>query len=455
MYFEQLPDGSGISASYTAAPADGWTLTSVTPLDHALWTLDTENGYAAVPESVGKLYYADGSEQFNKVYQTYGNYSMAFAGAVKDGSAMLIDWTDPDTALNVHHSRIDSPYAGGSDQLSFSLSMTQRSGAFQMRVLGKGGYVQIAKAYRAAASARGLVRTFAQKAQENPGVTKLYGAATAKPDTMIRSRGSAGYTSHTFAELSQVAQHWNDVLGFDRALMTLGGWIRMGFDNQYPDILPASPEAGGNEGLAALSTQVRDYGWLFGLHDNYQDMYDDAPSFDTKYLMYNKDGRPQTGGVWAGGTPYLMASDKAMEFAYRNLPQVKDLFSPNSYFIDTTFNVPLAVSYAPNVLSRSEDMHWKQTLAGYAQDTFGVFGSEGGVEWAVPYGDYFEGILSKKTQAEPGSHIVPLMELAYGDCVALYPHMSEKIGTNGYNIRTAQCSCSARTMGAQFAPRRK
>ena len=272
---------------------------------------------------------------------------------------------------------------------------------------------------------------------------------------MIRSRGSAGYTSHTFAELSQVAQHWNDVLGFDRALMTLGGWIRMGFDNQYPDILPASPEAGSNEGLAALSTQVRDYGWLFGLHDNYQDMYDDAPSFDTKYLMYNKDGRPQTGGVWAGGTPYLMASDKAMEFAYRNLPQVKDLFSPNSYFIDTTFNVPLAVSYAPNALSRSEDMHWKQTLAGYAQDTFGVFGSEGGVEWAVPYGDYFEGILSKKTQAEPGSHIVPLMELVYGDCVALYPHMSEKISTNGYNIRTAQCSCSARTMGAQFAPRRK
>ena len=82
MYFEQLPDGSGISASYTAAPADGWTLTSVTPLDHALWTLDTENGYAAVPESIGKLYYADGSEQFNKVYQTYGSYSMAFVGAV-------------------------------------------------------------------------------------------------------------------------------------------------------------------------------------------------------------------------------------------------------------------------------------------------------------------------------------------------------------------------------------
>ena len=74
-------------------------------------------------------------------------------------------------------------------------------------------------------------------------------------------------------------------------------------------------------------------------------MYDDAPSFDTKYLMYNKDGRPQTGGVWAGGTPYLMVSDKAMEFAYRNLPQVKDLFSPNSYFIDTTFNVPMATAW--------------------------------------------------------------------------------------------------------------
>lgn len=157
-------------------------------------------------------------------------------------------------------------------------------------------------------------------------------------------------------------------------------------------------------------------------------MYDDAPSFDTKYLMYNKDGRPQTGGVWAGGTPYLMASDKAMEFAYRNLPQVKDLFSPNSYFIDTTFNVPLAVSYAPNALSRSEDMHWKQTLAGYAHgDIRRVWLGGRCLNGAVPYGDYFEGILSKKTQAEPGSHIVPLMELVYGDCVALYPHMSEKI----------------------------
>ena len=32
----------------------------------------------------------------------------------------------------------------------------------------------------------------------------------------------------------------------------MGGWTHRGYDNQHPDILPANPECGGNEGLGRL-----------------------------------------------------------------------------------------------------------------------------------------------------------------------------------------------------------
>lgn len=425
-------DQTGIDISFEAQLPEGCSIKSVSLLDHAFWTMETENGYAVVPEDVGRLYKAADSKHFTKVYETYGNYNMAMAGLVKDGSALLVDWKHPDTALSLHHEKVDSPVAAGRELVSVSLRLTGDARSCSVRVLGQGGYVEIAKAYRERAAEKGYLKTFTEKLRDNPQLAKLFGAAMAKPDTMIRGGGTA-YTSHTFDQVGQVAAHWHDQLGIEKSLFTLGGWIHKGFDNQYPDILPAAPECGGNEGLAAVSQQIRGYGWLFGLHDNYQDMYPDAPSFDEQYLLFNKDGTPQSGGMWAGGRPYLMASDKAMYFAERNMPQVAELFQPNSYFIDTTFNVPLNISYAPNPLTRSEDLHWKQQLAAMAQQHFGVLGSEGGVEWGVPYGDYFEGILSTRYNSNAGSHTVPLMELVYGDCVMQCAHMGDKLGRYGRN----------------------
>ena len=79
----------------------------------------------------------------------------------------------------------------------------------------------------------------------------------------------------------------------------MGGWIRRGYDNQHPDILPAAPECGGNEAFADCARRVRRLGYLFCLHDNYQDMYRDAPSWDENFLMKNPDGSLTRGGHWA------------------------------------------------------------------------------------------------------------------------------------------------------------
>ena len=432
--FEKVKNGKGIKVSYQAKMDENSDLkvSGVNLLNHALEASDTDQGELVVPEGVGKLYKADGVSQFTKTYQTYGNYNMAFAGVVKSGSGMLVSWDSPDTELLVTHERVDNEYVNGTDMVTVSLKLTKKANAFIMTPVGKASYVEIAKEYRKEVQEKGYAVPFSEKKKTYTNTELLYGAATAKPDTLIRGKDNT-YNSHTFEEVGLVAEHWKNDLEIDRSLFTLGGWINKGFDNQYPDILPAAPEAGGNEGLQTLSEKIKSFGYLFGLHDNYQDMYTDAPSFDENVLMYDKNGNAMKGGVWAGGIPYLMSSVKAFTFAERNLPQVNNLFAPTSYFIDTTLNVPLYDSYDPNPLTKDEDMAAKTKLISYAKDTFGIFGSEGGVEWGIPYTDYFEGMLSGKTTGANDGSIIPLMELVYGDCVNLYTHMSEKIGSYGKN----------------------
>ena len=76
----------------------------------------------------------------------------------------------------------------------------------------------------------------------------------------------------------------------------------------WPDILPAAPEIGGNEALVECSRRVKALGWLFGLHDNYRDMYKDAPSWSEDIISKKPDGSLQEGYEWNGGQAYLACS---------------------------------------------------------------------------------------------------------------------------------------------------
>lgn len=73
-------------------------------------------------------------------------------------------------------------------------------------------------------------------------------------------------------------------------------------------------------------------------------------------------------------------------------------------------------------------MKWKEALADYARSIFGVFGSEDGREWAIPHSDFFEGMTgvsghpfhNRKLLPEVGGAEIPLFELVYRNCIAMY-----------------------------------
>jgi hypothetical protein len=437
---ERLENPDRVRVSYEAGNTDEWQATGATLLQNALTVTSSEGGYLAVPHRLGILLRADGGLPEIRTFRAYSNaesYSMAFVGAVKNGSAIFAAWDDPYTLLQTTGAWVDQPLIPGTHALSASLQLRNSGRAFSLYPLGKGGYVEVARAYREVARQRGLVRTWADKRGSSPTVEQMWGAVDMKPFVFVRTvagtqwnRGAEDQVSvgYTFEEAAQVAEHFRKDLGIERAMFVLAGWIRRGYDNQHPDILPAAPECGGNDGLADCAERVRACGYLFGLHDNYQDMYKDAPSWDESYVMKHSDGSLFAGGVWAGGQAYLTCSRKALELAKRpqNLNEIRRLFHPTIYFVDTTFAAPPFECFDPvHPLSLSDDIHWKAELARYARSVMGLFGSEEGQEWAVPDADYFEGIMSHKV-GDGGQQVVPLFELVYGDCTNLYTHQGDR-----------------------------
>ena len=437
--FERMDDPDGLRVSYEARDGDDWKVVRVRPLHNALWVTDADDGVVYVPHRLGIELPADEGLPGHQQWTTYNNISMAMCGAVKQGSALLVNWDTVDTHLSVDTTWPDAPLVPGRRMRALSLDMDAPGATCTIHPMGPGGYVQIAHAYRILARAKGWLATWADRRAEFPSVDRIFGAANFKPFVLSRVMPSSRFAvdgkervhlSYTFDEVAQCAEHWKNDLGIDRASVVLAGWINGGYDVRHPDPLPAAPECGGNEGMKKAFDRIKDCGYLVGGHDNYQDMYEDAPSWGEEWLNKGPRGTPKRGGNWNGGQAWQVCAIKQVELAARertNLPEIARLFDPTIYFIDTVFAWPLVTCEDPaHPMARADDLRWKTELCMLAKKHFGLFGSEEGREWAVPCSDYLEGIFGHQTDSPPGA-VIPLFPLVYSDCVQIMTHQGNRI----------------------------
>lgn len=442
-----VADAPAIEFTWDVMPPGDWKVQLVRFPDEALWVTDAQEGAFYVPSWLGVAIPANSGRMFSRRYPTYawGGCQMAMVGMSKKGAGLLVSWSDPYVTATVQSTIQDLSILPGRQMLALTLEHGSASKNVRVDVVPGGNYVEICHAYRPIARAHGFLKLWPEKIRENPSAQKLIGAPIFKPFTLSRTiPGSRFYhgkgeehvsIGYTFEETAQIAEHLRYEVGIERGLFVLAGWIHRGYDNQHPDILPAAPECGGDAALRKASERIRATGYLFGLHDNYLDFYRDAPSWDEKYIVVNKDGSLRKGGNWAGGQAWFICPKMALELAKRpdkNMPKVKELFAPTAYFTDTTFAVGMTECFSPtHPLDYHGDIQCRQALADYARSLFGVHGSEMGMEWAVPHSHYFEGILSRRALGErmpPGAYQVPLFELVYRDCIALYTHQGDKAG---------------------------
>ncbi len=440
--FKLVNSGRGVEITYS-----GEGLSEIRVLKDALAVESDENGYAIVPCREGLLIPADSGVAFERTFGTseYEGCHLNMLGFVKRGAALVLTWDDaylwPQLKSTVTNGNTDG------QRLSTELTLRRTARTFRLTPLGPGDWNTIAKGYRDIARQKGFVVTLREKIRHDRHLRLMLGASNVKLWQCLARRMNEESTEEewvrvnwTFDEAAAIAEHLHDDLDIASCFFMIGGWTESGYDCRHPDNLPANPECGGNEALADAIQRIQKLDYVACLHDNYQDMYRDAKSWDPKYIAKKPDGSLVQGGRWLGGRAYIVCPAKRVELAMRpqNLPETERLFHPWSYFIDTTYAAGPRECFDPNhPIDRNDDIEWKIRLSDQAREIFGIFGSECGREWALPHSDFFEGLVGVSGRyyhnlkpEELGAQPIPFWEMVYHDCQICY-------GKYGYRANEA------------------
>ncbi len=441
----RLHHGSGVAVDF-ALVEDGQMLElryrgkkdgTIRVLDDALSSTDIEKGYVVVPTREGLLVPADSGKVFKRVFGTsdYEGCHLNMLGFVKGGSALIVTWDDAYVFPELESTTPSGePYR---QRLALAFELRGPANCVRLMPLGKGDFNTVAAGYRRYVEKQGRLVTLRDKIRRDPHVELMIGAANAKLWTCLARRMNEESTKEesvrvrwTFDEAARIAEHLKKDVGIEGCLFMIGGWMEGGYDCRHPDNLPANPECGGNEGLADAVKRIQALDYVGCLHDNVQDMYRDAKSWSPAFIEKRRDGSLIQGGRWLGGRAYMVCAPKQLELAKRpqNLPAIRELFQPWSYFIDTTYAVGPRECHDPNhPIGRNDDIAWKIRLSDYAREQFGIFGSECGREWALPHSDFFEGLVGVSGRYfhnlkpdELGAVVIPFFEMVYHDCQICY-----------------------------------
>lgn len=413
---EQQPLGQ-----FTVAPRlDGpWLDLRISEIDAALPSLvfppPIESESLVLPQGVGRWVREPLPERHVWVYPAHLN--MRWFGGLRgdDGWLAMLSENEADAGV----------LATGLSAAPVWLQSLGRWQSFRVRYgFTTGGYVGLARTFRAADSST-LARPLRAKIEETPALGNLLGGrmlsfmqASSTRRTRYEDRLRAvppGVTDQPSLRVfvshaqARAAIQQARSLGMERGMVNLRGWIAGGYDESHPDIWPPEPALGTLDELRALLALPDPL--LTVLHDNYQDSYQQAPSWP-RGVIRGPRGELMPGGQWAGGQAYILNARDGLGYARRNWEQLRTL-APRGMFIDTTTAVQLYQSYEPgNELERAHDLLLKRELLRFYKEQGQVLGSEEGADWGVPFVDWIE----NRHQHVPGQSI-PLWPLVYHDAV--------------------------------------
>ena len=359
---------------------------------------------------------------------------MPWFGQVRPGGGYIAICETPwDAAYQAEH-----PAGGPYTQVSFrwlpSLGLLTGRRIARYSFRGDCDYNDLCKIYRAYAKETGLLTTLAEKAARNPNVDRLIGAGVVHKGIKTHvSPGSLFYDPEhpekndcmvPFSAREAEIRRFHDK-GVEQLYLHLDGWGQPGYDNQHPDYLPACAEAGGWEGLKSLSDTLAEYGYLFGLHDQYRDYYFDAATFDPSFACQNPDGSIFDQARWAGGRQSYLCASQAPYYVKRNFEEVlaHGIRLAASYLDVFTCNEPDECANPDHRMTRKECLEYRAACFDYLTSRGIVPSSEEVTDWAVKslvfahYGPY-DFMLSPPGSPRKGIP-APLYNLVYHDCMIL------------------------------------
>ncbi|MBR5868281.1 MAG: hypothetical protein IKZ21_02440 [Clostridia bacterium] len=295
-------------------------------------------------------------------------------------------------------------------------------------------YPAMASLYRNYKLQRGDIRMLAHKAAERPLLHYLaespeirirMGWKPAPPRILTQTRANEPEmrVACTFDRVGELLDELH-ARGLEKAEFCLVGWNKSGHDGRWPETFPVEPLLGGEDGLRRLIQKAESYGYKMVCHTNSLDCYEIAEDFSEDITSKQPDGTPYTCGRWSGGQAYQLCPTKAMDYARRDLPKIRDLGFSGSHYIDVISTVAPRDCHDPHhPVNRGECVKLWNDILSYAADLFGGISSEGTYDFTcgiLDYGLYstFK-LLSGLSPLE--DDFIPLWQLCYHGVLTYNP----------------------------------
>jgi len=368
------------------------------------------------------------------------SWSMSWWGFQKSRAAMMVIVETPDDAAYDFKHPAGGPTTVGPRwraQLG-SFHYTRRA---RMVFMPEGNYVDLAKRYRQYAMESGLFVSLKEKIARTPLVAGLIGAPQTRV-SILRNRSqdsdrfdtkdpSQNYSLTTFDERVRQLRELK-AKGYERVLVFVSGWPRLGYDRQHPDPLPPPEKAGGWAGLKKLTDTCRELGYPVILHDQYRDYYLDSPSYDSQFAIHEEDaslpakqfpgsrfGDFKVGAIpmmrhWDGGKQAYLNARFQLGHLLKNYQLFFDNgIKPQGIYIDVIGYVPPDADFSPeHPTTRSEAMTAQAAMLNWSRYNLGITATEAGADWTVPYVD-----VVNSSGGGSKAILVPLYNLVYHDAV--------------------------------------
>lgn len=201
---------------------------------------------------------------------------------------------------------------------------------------------------------------------------------------------------------------------------------------QNPDYTPACQAAGGWEGMKSLVDTMHDFGYKFGIHDQYRDYYHAAPSYDENYACRLPDGTIPGHSYWAGGPQSYLCTTQAPFYVKRNFAELKKngIWLDGAYLDVFTCNEGDECANPEHVMTRRDCYMYRGNCFSWLLSQGILSSSEEVSDWAVPYLVFchyapYDFMLRPSETPKKGIP-VPLFNLVYHDCV-IEPWMMDRV----------------------------
>ena len=130
--------------------------------------------------------------------------------------------------------------------------------------------------------------------------------------------------------------------GMTDSLFIVHDWQHYGYDNRLPDIWPPNERWGTLTEMKEALELCNSLGILYGVHDNYIDIYPDADGYNFDMTSFNITGQPRRAwnnyGIEAQS--YQFRPDQFQPFMNHNLDMIVSELPMSAYFVDVFSSAP-------------------------------------------------------------------------------------------------------------------